>query len=60
MNLHSMKGSKVAGFDKISTRMLKIAEPVIVPSLAKLMNISISSTVFPQRWKTAKVTPIYK
>ena len=59
-NLHSMKCSKAAGFDKISVRMLKIAAPVIVPSLAKLMNISISSTVFPQRWKTAKVTPIYK
>ena len=55
-----MKCSKAAGFDKISVRMLKIAAPVIVPSLAKLMNISISSTVFPQRWKTAKVTPIYK
>ena len=55
-----MKCSKTAEFDKISVRILKIAAPVIVPSLAKLMNISISSTVFPQRWKTAKVTPIYK
>lgn len=42
-NLHSMKGSKAAGFDKISARMLKIAALVIVPSLAKLMNISIRS-----------------
>ena len=35
--------------------MLKFA-----PSIAKLINYSFSESVFPQRWKTAKVFPLFK
>ena len=40
--------------------MLKLAAPFIAPSIAKLINLSFFLKVFPTRWKTAKVTPIFK
>ena len=33
---------------------------MIAPSIVKLLNFPLRSTVYPQRWKTAKVTPIHK
>ena len=48
------------GVDGISSRMLKLAAPIIAPSITKLINLSFSLNVFSSRWKTAKVTPIFK
>jgi len=33
--------------------MLKLAAPIIAPSIAKLINHSFNTTSFPQRWQTA-------
>ena len=51
---------KASGIDNISARMLKLVGPIIAPSIAKLINCSFDTSVFPQRWKTAKVTPLFK
>ena len=51
---------KASGIDKISDRLLRIAAPVIAPSVAKLINLSFSTCKYPTRWKTAKVTPLFK
>ena len=59
-NLRALNPKKAMGVDKFSARILKIAAPVIAPFIAKLMNRSIESCVFPIRWKTAKVTPLFK
>ena len=48
------------GIDDISSRMLKLAAPFVALSIAKLINLSFSLNVLPSRWKTAKVTPIFK
>ena len=40
--------------------MFKLAAPIIAPSIAKLINYSFSTASFPQRWKTAKVFPLFK
>ena len=40
--------------------MLKIAIGVLAPSLAFLLNQSISSGIVPTEWKLARVTPIFK
>ena len=40
--------------------MRKLAAPFIAPSVAKLINLCFSLNVFPSRWKTAKVTQIFK
>ena len=55
INLH-----KACGIDKLSPRMLKLAAPIIAPSIAKLINHSFNTASFPQRWKTAKVSPLFK
>jgi hypothetical protein len=51
---------KATGIDKISASLLRIAAPVIAPSVMRLINHSFKTGVFPQRWKTAKVTPLFK
>ena len=40
--------------------MLKLAAPIIAPSIAKLINYSFNTASFPQRWKTAKVFALFK
>ena len=40
--------------------MLKLAAPIIAPSIAKLINYSFNSASFPQRWITAKVFALFK
>ena len=39
---------------------MRIAAPVIAAVVARLINFSFSSGSFPSRWKTAKVSPLYK
>ena len=59
-SLRCLKANKARGVDKLGARFLKIASPEIAPSLTKLMNFSFSSSVFPKRWKIAKVAPLFK
>jgi len=52
--------NKSAGIDKKNVRLLRLAAPVIAPSIVRIINYSFASGTFPQRWKTAKVTPLFK
>ena len=58
--LQKLSPHKAAGIDKISSQRLCIVAPVIGPVVARLINFSFSSGSFPSRWKTAKVSPLYK
>ena len=58
--LLKIDSNKSTGVDGISSRMLKLAASVIAPSITKLINLSFPLNVFPSRWKTAKVTPVFK
>ena len=58
--LKNISSYKASGIDKLSARLLKSAAPLIAPSIAKLINYSFSKSVFPQRWETAKVFPLFK
>ena len=58
--LMNLSSNKASGIDKLSARLLKSAAPIIAPSIAKLINYSFSKSVFPRRWKTAKVFPLFK
>ena len=53
----NLKTNKSPGLDNIS---IKDAGDSIIPSLNHLFNLSLSSGIFPEDWKVAKVTPIYK
>ena len=47
----------ILGFDR---RLVRIAGEHIVDSLLCIMNDSLSSGTFPDDWKLARVTPVYK
>jgi hypothetical protein len=48
------------GLDKISTKLIKQAGATITGSLLEVFNLSLRTEIFPDDWKFAKVTPIYK
>ena len=58
--MNQMKTTKSVGTDKISSYFLKLAIPYVSKSIAQLLNISTRNCIFPESWKTARVTPIFK
>ena len=58
--LNNLKTSKSLGPDKIPARLLKDSCFSIAPFLTQIFNASLASSVFPQDWKIARVSPIYK
>lgn len=52
--------TKSCAFDPVPTSLLKGARDILVPSLAKLMNASLSSGIVPNDLKSALVTPLLK
>ena len=55
-----IKTTKGFGKENISCYFLKLATPFIEKSLADLFNMSIETSQFPDLWKSARVTPIFK
>ena len=55
-----MKTTKSVGIDKISSYFLKLAMPYVSRYIAQLPNISTRNSIFPDSWKTARGTPIFK
>ncbi len=55
-----IKTAKSFGVDNISSYFLKLSLPLIENSLALLFNTSIETGQFPDLWKVARVTPIFK
>ena len=58
--IRKIKTAKSFGHDNISSYFLKLALPLISGSLAYLFNIAIETSTFPDSWKIARVTPIFK
>ena len=54
------KTTKSFVVDNISSYFLKLALPYIENSLAFLFNTSIETSRFPDSWKVARITPIFK
>ena len=57
--ISSLKTS-AAGWDGISTKILKKSSEALLPILVHIFNLSITNGVFPTELKRAKVTPIFK
>ena len=55
-----LRGSKAVGIDVIPLHAVKKCLPVTAPHLLHLINRSIASRSFPNAWKIARVTPVYK
>lgn len=58
--ISTMKTSKSSGIDGISSFYLKKVKNEITPGLTVLINNSFESGVFPETFKSAKITPIWK
>ena len=52
--------NKATGYDGISARVCKLITPVMNGTLCKLLNLSIRTNTFPDRWKIGQITPLYK
>ena len=52
--------SKATGLDNISAKLLRECPDVLAESLTHLFNQSIMTGIFPDEWKSARVTPLYK
>ena len=58
--IRNLKNSKASGLDNLDTYILKITRKKIVPSVCHIVNLSIQANKFPNKWKIAKVIPLYK
>ena len=56
----SLKSNKAVRLNKLSACLLKDACDVIAPILTGLINKSFTDGVFPEVWKCAKVTALFK
>jgi hypothetical protein len=59
-NLKNLKGLMATGADGIPAKMLKLSCDIIAPSLTYIFNLSISSGIYVDDWKRARVIPVYK
>ena len=58
--LSNIDTTKSTGTDNIGPRLLKLAAPHIVDDITFICNHSIKNSVFPSKWKEAKVVPLRK
>ena len=58
--LRRLPPSKSSGCSVLSHRVLRETAPAVCTSLTYLYNLSIKTGTFPNDWKTAVVTPIFK
>lgn len=52
--------SKATGLDQLGPRLLKLSTDIITKTITRIINLSIKNGVFPDTWKYAKVTPLFK
>ena len=58
--LNKLSKSKATGLDKVSARLIRECADLICMSISKIFNCSLTTGVFPDDWKSAKVTPLFK
>ena len=58
--LLSLDISKRAGYDTLRPKIIKLAAPIIVTPLTKIINLSISVSKYPDMMKEACITPMFK
>ena len=58
--ISKFKSSHGFGLDNISSFLMKKGMPVLANDLSQMRNLCLSLGKFPEIWKMARVTPIYK
>ena len=60
MYLSSLDTIKSTGLDCIGPKFLKLAQDILASSITFLINKSITTGNFPNMWKHARVSPVFK
>ena len=58
--IKGLKNSTATGVDYIDTSTVKLGCDVLAPALMHIINLSITSSTFPETWKWHKVIPLLK
>ncbi len=58
--IRDLRPSTSCGVDGLTARLLKQSGPAIIKPLHYIINLSISTGVFPDSWKIGCITPLYK
>ena len=58
--LNSLDISKATGLDQLGPRLLKMSTNIITSDVTRIINLSINNGIFPDTWKHAKVSPLFK
>ena len=58
--MKALKGKKSYGPDGITSEILKIGAEVLVVPLTWMINTSITTGKFPEKWKISKIIPLFK
>ena len=58
--LNKLSKSKATGLDYISARLIRECADLICISICKIFNCSLTTGIFPDDWKCAKVIPLFK
>lgn len=58
--LNTLDKSKAAGLDDISARLIRECADLICSPLCVIFNQSLRLGIFPDDWKNARVTPLFK
>ena len=56
----SLKSNKSPGIDDISAKVIRCCFSELFVPLKQIFDVSLSQSIFPDKLKTAKVTPTYK
>ena len=58
--LNKLNKARATGLDKISARLIRECADLICIPICDILNQSISLGIFPDDWKCARVTPLFK
>ena len=58
--IQKIPSNKTSSLDNISARLLKEASPIVTLRLTFIINLSFITGIFPNAWKRARVSPIFK
>ena len=58
--IKGLRNSSATGVDLFDTRTLKLGADILAPAVQHIINLSISTSTFPDQWKWHKVIPLLK
>ena len=58
--MNQLDAKKATGLDRTPCKLLKLSSSIVGPSLAYIFKSCVDAEIFPNEWKIAKVTPLFK